>query len=63
MPLSECHGYSQKSTALRGPGPVSGQVPEQFQVLHRRPAYRTAGGTQGGAVAGPVAAGKTGAQA
>ena len=55
--------HSEKPPALRGPGPASGQVPEQFQVLYRRPAHRTAGGAQGGSVAGPVATGKTGAQA
>ena len=55
--------HSGKPPALRGPGPASGQAPEQFQVLHRRPAHRTAGDAQDGSVAGPVATGKTGAQA
>ena len=55
--------HSGKPPALRGPGPASGQVPKQLQVLHCRPAYRTAGGAQGETVAGPIAAGETGAQA
>ena len=36
--------HSGKPPAFRGPGAASGQVPEQFQILHGRPAHRTAAG-------------------
>ena len=36
-----------KPPALRGPGPPTGQVRKQLQVLYGCPAYRAAGGVSG----------------